>query len=231
VKTFFIVLVLLNYYHVLNQECSSDLVISPKENIYSYLDKELLESKSSIKVCVFIFDYKPLADLLIKAKNAEIDIDIITDFRSLTLPMRDDSTTYNETVISYLFANDINPYIYKGLNSSIMHHKFVLIDGRKVLIGSYNFQKEAQLINHENLVLIQDEKLNVELGNFFNELKKDKSVYQYENLNEILRDFYFEYGITLIKSGTKFFLKFLSIPLILIITLFYFYRHRLKIND
>lgn len=42
-----------------------------------------------------------------------------------------------------------------GMGSK-MHHKFVILDGRTVLTGSYNWTLESEEENYENLVIVRD---------------------------------------------------------------------------
>ena len=42
---------------------------------------------------------------------------------------------------------------------AIAHNKIMIIDGKEVITGSYNFTKAAQNKNAENLLVIYDEKL------------------------------------------------------------------------
>ncbi len=39
---------------------------------------------------------------------------------------------------------------------SKMHHKFVILDGRTVLTGSYNWTLESEEENYDNLVIVRD---------------------------------------------------------------------------
>jgi len=40
-----------------------------------------------------------------------------------------------------------------------MHHKVILVDGRMVVMGSYNFTNSAERYNEENLLIIHNEAL------------------------------------------------------------------------
>jgi phosphatidylserine/phosphatidylglycerophosphate/cardiolipin synthase-like enzyme len=40
-----------------------------------------------------------------------------------------------------------------------MHHKVIIVDGRTVVTGSYNFTNGAERYNEENLLIIHDEAL------------------------------------------------------------------------
>ena len=47
----------------------------------------------------------------------------------------------------------------KAGNGSKMHHKFMVIDGRAVVTGSYNWTPESESRNYENLILLHDSNL------------------------------------------------------------------------
>jgi phosphatidylserine/phosphatidylglycerophosphate/cardiolipin synthase-like enzyme len=51
-----------------------------------------------------------------------------------------------------------------------MHHKFIVIDGKRVLTGSYNFTTAATVANYENLVLIASEPIAQAFGQEFDRI-------------------------------------------------------------
>ncbi len=46
------------------------------------------------------------------------------------------------------------------VDSGIMHHKFAVIDGQKLITGSYNWTTSAQTRNEENLLVIESPELS-----------------------------------------------------------------------
>ena len=44
-----------------------------------------------------------------------------------------------------------------GSNPWLMHHKVMIVDGRIVVTGSYNWSWSAENRNDENLIVIMDE--------------------------------------------------------------------------
>ena len=44
-------------------------------------------------------------------------------------------------------------------NAEIMNHKIMIIDGRIVVMGSYDFTNRAETENDENVLIIYDEKI------------------------------------------------------------------------
>ena len=50
-----------------------------------------------------------------------------------------------------------------------MHHKVIVIDGKKVITGSYNFSKSANKKNDENIIIID----NADIANqYLDEFKR-----------------------------------------------------------
>ena len=200
--------------------------IAPEQNIFKFVKDKIEKSKESLKLNVFILDYKPLADLLIETKEKGIEVEVIVDFRSVTLPLRDSDQTYYMSSVEYLMEHSVDIKVYKGHANQINHHKYLLIDGKKLLIGSYNFQKEAQEINHENFIQITDPQIVEAFNNNFNSLSTNNRTFKYQNLSSVKVAFIKAYGFHVVKQVAKFFLKYLLVPIILLAS-YLFYKKKL----
>lgn len=55
---------------------------------------------------------------------------------------------------------------------AIMHHKFTVIDGRRVLTGSFNYTSSASTLNHENVVLIDSTEIARRFAEEFESMAK-----------------------------------------------------------
>ena len=55
--------------------------------------------------------------------------------------------------------------VYTDANPKNMHHKVIVIDGKKTIAGSFNFSTNADKSNDENLVIIH----NPEVSKLFEE--------------------------------------------------------------
>lgn len=51
-----------------------------------------------------------------------------------------------------------------------MHHKFVIIDGTKMMTGSFNWSKNAMLGNNENILFVRDKEIMKKYQDTFDEL-------------------------------------------------------------
>jgi phosphatidylserine/phosphatidylglycerophosphate/cardiolipin synthase-like enzyme len=59
-------------------------------------------------------------------------------------------------------GSDVHELIEAGIDlklsgsSGLMHHKVFVIDGKTVLLGSYNFSRSAEEKNDENILFVHD---------------------------------------------------------------------------
>lgn len=145
---------------------------SPDDDIRSQLLSFIEQEKEAIKIAVFMFTDKELAQALINSHKRGILIEVVTDPAGL----RD-----KQNKIGLLSDNKIDVYVYNGQhnksgNSSIMHHKFVLFSKNKndkplLWTGSLNFTRIACDCNQENVIIVED---NSALEKYTEQFKKLK---------------------------------------------------------
>ncbi len=116
-------------------------------------------AKESIDVEMYLFNYRPLAEELVAAKAKGIKVRVI-------LEPRLSGDNVNLGMMEYLRENGIEAR-WASLDYKLTHAKMMLIDGKKVLVGSTNWSRSALNDNREYSVLIEDEKIASEfLANF-----------------------------------------------------------------
>lgn len=78
-------------------------------------------------------------------------------------------TVGSQTVFSYFGrmrdAHLPNLQVRQDGNPRIMHHKVIIIDGEIVIFGSFNFSRNANEVNDENIVIVHD----AEFASYFEE--------------------------------------------------------------
>lgn len=100
-----------------------------------------------------------ITNALIEAKNNDVTIRIITD---------NDKVKDEGSDIKDLFYNCIDVKIDNTPNH--MHHKFMIVDQKMVLTGSYNWTRSAAKYHQENIISIEDEYIASKFLNEFNRL-------------------------------------------------------------
>ena len=116
-------------------------------------------ANKSIHVMVYSFTLDDLADALIAAHSRSVDVKVIVE--------RDNAYARGSEVNKLLKAGikvalDANPYL--------MHHKVMIIDGKIVVTGSYNWSWSAENRNDENVIVIIDEEVAMSYEEEFDRL-------------------------------------------------------------
>lgn len=116
-----------------------NVFFSPGDTCVKHIN-ELIESAiSELDICVFTISDDRISRALVKAMKNEVSIRIISD----------NTKMYDE-------GSDIENLAKVGIPVKIdttdnhMHHKFMVIDQKIVLTGSYNWTRSAALYNQEN---------------------------------------------------------------------------------
>ncbi len=120
-----------------------EVCFSPKGNCTDLLVDKILSAKQSVYIQAYGFTSKPIADALIAKSVQGKDIQIILDEKS---------SSQKNSVLPQLRANKIN--VWLDGKHAIAHNKIIIIDGHIVELGSFNFTKQAEVSNAENLIII-----------------------------------------------------------------------------
>jgi phosphatidylserine/phosphatidylglycerophosphate/cardiolipin synthase-like enzyme len=110
---------------------------------------ELAAARSSILVQAYVLTSRPIVGALLRARARGVDVRIILDRKQLQHDRSDLKAA------ARLLSAGIPVMVDDGVRG-IAHNKVVVIDGRLVITGSYNFTWSAEHKNAENLVIIRD---------------------------------------------------------------------------
>ena len=127
-----------------------EVIFFPDENNENKVVNMIRTAKKSLNVCIYTFTNDKLAEAIEEAfvKN-KISIRIITDDETIKQKGSDISKL---VLLGIPCKTDDNSNYY-------MHHKFVIIDGKVLITGSFNWTVQAVKYNNENVIMIQDEEL------------------------------------------------------------------------
>lgn len=121
------------------------IYFSPKNDTISPLLKEIQSAKTSIHFMAFSFTHDALGDAMRDCFESGVDVQGVFEARQVD----DRYSEYNA------MKNAGIPVILDE-NRGAMHHKVIVIDGKTVITGSYNFSKNAETRNNENLLIIKE---------------------------------------------------------------------------
>lgn len=105
-------------------------------------------AREEVSVAVYTFTRHRIAQALMQAKKRGVDVRVKVDAESARWEGMADLL---KTLKRHGVPVELIVMPRKGTH---MHHKFIVIDGRTVLTGSYNFTTQATDENRENLVQI-----------------------------------------------------------------------------
>jgi phosphatidylserine/phosphatidylglycerophosphate/cardiolipin synthase-like enzyme len=137
---------------VFSQEnaCNWQVYFSPKGGCTAAIVKELQKANASILVQAYSFTSVPIAKALMVAHTRGVKVEVILDKSHIGEKSKYSSATF-------FFNQEIPTKIDSA--HAIAHNKVMVIDGETVITGSFNFTKQAEENNAENLIVIHDKKL------------------------------------------------------------------------
>jgi phosphatidylserine/phosphatidylglycerophosphate/cardiolipin synthase-like enzyme len=109
---------------------------------------QIRAAKRQVLVQAYSFTSAPIADALVKAKRRGVDVRAILD-RS--------QRTEKYSGADFLAHGGVPVLI--DAKHAIAHNKVMVIDGERVITGSFNFTKSAQEKNAENLLVLSNRDL------------------------------------------------------------------------
>ena len=118
---------------------------SPNGGCQDQLIDWIAQANESIHVMVYSFSLQPVADALIAAENRGVEVKVVFELLAL-----DQFSVYPRLKSSGLDVRvDTNVWF--------MHNKVMIVDGRVVLTGSYDWTPASEGYNNENLITILDD--------------------------------------------------------------------------
>jgi phosphatidylserine/phosphatidylglycerophosphate/cardiolipin synthase-like enzyme len=119
---------------------------SPKGGCTTQVVKYVNASTVSVRVLAYSFTSKPIIDALVARKTAGVAVQVVLDRSDTGSPQ-----------VATLRAAGIDVWIDR--KHVIAHNKTMVIDGKVVLTGSFNFTSTAETSNAENCLAVTDTNL------------------------------------------------------------------------
>jgi len=126
-------------------EPAYELGFSPNGKSLQVILRGIVDAKESILVAAYSFTSKPVSEALLAAHKRGVKVAVVAD-------QKGNSDKY--TAVNFL-ANHNVPVRLNG-RYAILHHKFMVIDGTAVQLGSFNYSSAAADKNAENVLLLKD---------------------------------------------------------------------------
>jgi len=118
---------------------------APEDGVADKITARLAQAKQSIHFLAFSFTSDPIGSAMLARAKAGVSVAGVFE------------TTGSETQFSeYGKMRKAKLDVLQDGNPYVMHHKVIIIDGRTVIFGSFNFSNNADKDNDENLLIIDD---------------------------------------------------------------------------
>jgi phosphatidylserine/phosphatidylglycerophosphate/cardiolipin synthase-like enzyme len=125
---------------------------------------EINHAKTSVLVQAYQLTSQPIQDALSSDNNRGVKVLVILDKSQV-------SSKKMASAARFFYDNKIPVWIDR--KPRIAHNKIMIIDGKEVITGSYNFSHAAQFNNAENVVFIKSPEISSQYEqNFNSRLKK-----------------------------------------------------------
>ncbi|MDM8528054.1 phospholipase D-like domain-containing protein [Anaerolineales bacterium HSG24] len=122
-----------------------ELCFAPEDDCADRLTAFINEAKESIHVLAFSFTHDEMGQAIVNRGQDGVQVRAIFETRG-------SNTKYSELgrfqEAGFDAITDGNPYTY--------HHKVIVVDGKKVALGSFNFSNNADRSNDENVLIIDN---------------------------------------------------------------------------
>ena len=119
------------------------------------------KANSSIHILIYSFTLDGIREALIQAHGRNVQVEVVFERNNV-----------NETGSEYQNLKNADIDTRADGNSAYMHDKVMIVDGKVVLTGSYNWSAHAENENNENLVVITSENLASIYENEFQKIWK-----------------------------------------------------------
>jgi phosphatidylserine/phosphatidylglycerophosphate/cardiolipin synthase-like enzyme len=139
---------------------ATGVFFSPKAGISWKISGLFLAAMEEISIAVFALSSKRLANALVKAASRGVRVRVILDRRN---------AEKGYSLDEYLIAHgvDVRFICVKG---GSMHHKFMVVDRKTLMMGSYNLTNDSEFRNHEAVIFTQDAGLVAAFSSEFEKL-------------------------------------------------------------
>jgi len=141
------VVAIVSFFYVSSMVWAGDTEVcfSPRGNCAREIIQELAGAKKTIDLAIYYLTSKALADMLVEMKGRGVAVRVYLD---------EGQETSKHAKAQYIKSHGVMIKFESG--SGLMHNKFCVIDGRTVITGSYNWTKNAETRNDENVIVLHD---------------------------------------------------------------------------
>ena len=131
-----------------------EVLFSPDDIVVSRLTELISEAQQNISFLVYSFSSSDLRTSLRTRADDGVTVSGVLEFD----PVNPNSPNPNESLINELdLTRQAGLNVLLDRNPEVLNHKIMIIDGKVVVVGSYDFTNRAEIENDENVLIIHNE--------------------------------------------------------------------------
>jgi phosphatidylserine/phosphatidylglycerophosphate/cardiolipin synthase-like enzyme len=120
----------------------------------------IAKARKEIQVAIYTFTRRQIAEALVEKVRRGVKVRVKMDAHQA-------KSTYGKRVVDILDAGEVPYELIKMPPYSHMHHKFIVVDKRYVVSGSYNFTTTATETNWENAIFVDSRSIAAKFAGEF----------------------------------------------------------------
>ena len=137
----------------------NQVFFSPGEDCVNHIIDLINEAYIQLDICVFTISDDRISRAIVEAMKNGVEIRIISD----NFKVEDTGSDIED-------LSRVGIPVKLDTTDNHMHHKFMIVDNKIVLTGSYNWTRSAALYNQENILSMDDEEVVSKFSNEFEKL-------------------------------------------------------------
>jgi cardiolipin hydrolase len=140
----------------------NQVYFSPGEDCVNHIIELINDAYKQLDICVFTISDDRISRAIVDAMKNGVEIRIISD----NFKVEDKGS-------DIIDLSRVGIPIKVDASTNHMHHKFMIVDNKVVLTGSYNWTRSAALYNQENVISTEDEFVISRFSDEFEKLWED----------------------------------------------------------
>jgi len=144
-----------------------ETLFSPEVSIKKSILKEMESTTSVLDLAIHEITSLDMAQALAKAKQRGVRVRVIADSKQANI---------RTSKITYLIQQGILVKVLGGKEKEVMNHRFAILDGKRVLTGSFDWSEASLKWNYENILILHESEVVATYQKEFDRLWREKRV-------------------------------------------------------
>ena len=144
-----------------------EVLFSPEGTIKGRLLKEVESTTSTLELAIHDITSFDMVQALLKAKQRGVKVRVIADSKQANM---------KTSKITYLIQQGIPVKVFGGKEKGVMNHRFAILDGKRVLTGSFDWSEASLKWHYENMLILHESEGVTAYQKEFDRLWREKKV-------------------------------------------------------